>query len=334
MTAVGDGTAPAGLVARKLVKLVLDDQIDEATAFFHALRTETWPAFEQWMAEQPASHRNYLRTIWDHGQEMALIVAASGFDHAQALRHSLEDPKGEIRLWSYLTLARAGSEAFVRSAVLSDRTATPESGVVRAAAAALDGWLEQVKLARVADATHGTAALEESNRAVTQELLRISRAGLLVIRDTKERPLAVVGPTVDASVSSDLTADSNRWLAAIPAPYRLGAAAAHGGSKFLAGPVAAGEDGRFRPRVDPNALVSSVVLMLESLWALVASVATEQTVAHWFRAATERRKRLVFSTLCERRPTSTEAVEDWDFPNQRGRTTPLGHGPPVPADAP
>lgn len=301
MTAVGDGTVPVGLVARKLVKVVLDNQIGEATACFQDLRTEAWPAFDQWMREQPGSRQNYLRRIWEHGQEMALIVAASGFDHAEALRHSLEDPKGEIRLWPYLTLAQAGSEAFVRSAVLSDRAVSPESSVVRAAAAALDCRLEQVRLARdfaVSDPAHEAPALEESNRAVTEELLRISRAGLLVMRDTKERPLAVVGPTVKASVSLDLTAESNRRLSAIPAPYRIGSAAAHSGSRFLASDVAPGEDGLFRPRVDPNALVTSVVLMLESMSALVASVATEQAVCHWFSAATERRKRLILSALC------------------------------------
>ena len=305
MAAVGDGTAPVGLVARKLVSLVLDNQINEANAFFDDLRTEAWPAFDDWVREQPGRRRNYLREIWEFGQQIALIVAGSGFDHVEALQHSLEDPRGGLRLWSYRTLTRAASEAFVRAAVLSDRTVSPESSVVRAAAAALDGWLKQVELARdsaTADPAHGASVLEESYGAVTSEQQRISRAGLLVIRDNQERPLAVMGPTVKATVNLDLTAESNRRLAAIPATYRLGSGAGRGGSKFLASGVAAIEDGPCRPELDMNTLGSAVVLMLESLCALVASVATEQTVADCFRTATDRRKRLIFSTLGEWHP--------------------------------
>jgi hypothetical protein len=305
MAAVGDGTAPVGLVARQLVALVLDNQINEANAFFDNLRTGAWPAFDLWVREQPGWRRDHLREIWEFGQQIALIVAGSGFDHVEALRHSLDDPRGGIRLWSYRTLARAASEAFVRAAVLSDRTVSPESSVVRAAAAALDGWLKQVELARdfaTADRADGASALEESNRAVTSELQRISRAGLLVIRDKQERPLAVMGPTVSATVNLDLTAESNRRLAAIPAPYRLGSAAGHGGSKFLTSGAVANGDGLGRPELDVNALRTAVVLMLESLCGLVASVATEQTASECFRTTTERRKRLIFSTLGEWHP--------------------------------
>lgn len=245
----------------------LREQIDTAVELFWEHHDRKHQAFDQWVMQQPSRQRSYIRAVVGTARGHALVMFSNGLDHALLLKDVFDQPRNTIRIWSYLSLARGCVEAMMRITYLLDREVRPNVALLRSAAVALDGLQEQMKLAReFEDDAEDVAA--KSKRAFDAEVKRCERAGITLNLDTKKgntvRSVSRDGLTVN--VMMDVTAESEKRLPEVPAPYRIGSAAAHSGAWFLIG--AAMTDEGYDPAADPDIILTALSMSLFSLLAV------------------------------------------------------------------
>lgn len=246
----------------------LREQIDMSNALFFAHHARKDEAFDRWVMQQPSRQRSYLRAVVATARGHAVVMYSNGLDHALLLKDVLDRPRNNVRIWSYLSLARGCVEAMMRITYLIDHKVPPHVSLLRSAAVALDGLQEQMKLARAfEDDTEDVAA--KSQRALDAEVKRCERAGITLNRDPKKgntiRSVSRDGVTIN--VLMDVTAESESRLPEVPAPYRIGSAAAHSGAWFLVGAVMTDEG--YDPAADPDIILTALSMVLFALLAVV-----------------------------------------------------------------
>jgi hypothetical protein len=267
----------------------LREQIDMSNDLFFAHYARKNEAFNEWVTQQPSRQRSYLRAVAATARGHAAVMYSNGLDHALLFKDVLDRPRNNIRIWSYLSLARGCVEAMMRITYLLDREVSPNVSLLRSAAVVLDGLQEQMKLARAfEDDTEDVAA--KSQRALEAEVKRCERAGITFNRDLKKgnaiRSVSRDGVTIN--VMTDVTAESEKRLPEVPAPYRIGSAATHSGAWFLVGAVMTDEG--YDPAADPDIILTALSMVLFGLLAVAAveSAPEEATEMRRLRLKTRR----------------------------------------------
>lgn len=177
-----DGLPGRGKIAVAFVEVCHDalrEQIDMANERFFNYRGRPNLELDAWVMCQPSRPRSYLRAVVGTAQMHSIVMYSNGLDHSLLLKDALDKPRNNIRIWSYLSLARGCLEAMMRITYLSSRSIEPRMIVLRSAAVVLDGLQEQMKLARhFKDAD----VLTRSQRALDAEVKRCERAGITLER--------------------------------------------------------------------------------------------------------------------------------------------------------
>lgn len=264
-----------GMISKAMVAechTALMDVINHGSELFFRFREEPDDPWDAWCREQPSGQRSYLRALRAGGRAAAFAAYFNARDHTLLLADCFDEPKNTMRIWSYLSLARAACEAFVRVAVISDRTTDPERQLLICAASAIDGSQQQVLLAQ-------DVALEVVPKAEAQlaaDLKRCARAGIKP-GTHKSRVQRVSRGDITVNTSMNITKETEARIQGVPGPYRIGSAAAHSGAWFLAS--AMGDNGTFAPRADPDIIVVSALTVIYAHLAAVGSVATAQAAS-------------------------------------------------------
>lgn len=268
---VSESVPGRGLISKDFIAachIAVSEQTREAAERFYTYRDRPRSQFTDWVKEQPSTQRSYLKAIELTGRSLGMVMFSNGIDHALLLADAFDEPKNNIRIWSYISLARGCLEAMMRTAYVSDRSVDGNQAVLRSAATAIDGLQQQLTMARA----FTDVEVKIAEKALEADLRRARRAGIELGYDTKGarvRRLTRDGETV--TVALDITGESARRIPEIPAPYRFGSAAAHSGGWFLAHAIL-GEDG-YAPAADPDIILTAVSLTTWPLLAVVASVA-------------------------------------------------------------
>lgn len=278
---MNDGLSGRGKIAVAFVEACHDalrEQIDTANERFFNYRGRPNMELDAWVMSQPSRQRSYLRAVLDTARMHSMVMYSNGLDHALLLKDALDKPRNNIRIWSYLSLARGCLEAMMRITYLSSRGIEPRTIVLRSAAVVLDGLQEQMKLARHFDDVEDGDVLIRSQRALDAEVKRCERAGITLERGGKANSIQRVRRDDEVvNVVVDVTAESERRVPEVPAPYRIGSAAAHSGAWFLAEAVMS-EEG-YDPAADPDIMLTALSMVLFPLLVIVEVEAPPEDAA-------------------------------------------------------
>lgn len=263
---------PPGAVSKRFVAHLVrgvDDFLPQFTKLFSDGYGSTDTAWHAWVQQQPSTQRSYLRSIRDEGRWYAMAAFLNGVDHGHAISDSLHvQESGVMRAWSYLTLARTASEAFVRCAVITDARHDSGRKAGTAAGVVLWGNNEQVKLSR-SDNDLATVQAEKQLEAFERKL---ARAGFAINRDGKKRPRSVSRSGATTNIELDVTGETAARVPELPSPYRFGSAVAHSGAWFLGSSIHVTDDGEPSLIASPDLMLVSVVTVLFSAFAAVRAV--------------------------------------------------------------
>lgn len=248
---------------------MLRNQVDQASPIINTFTGSRVAAVGEWIDGQPHKQRGALRSFQDKSTQMAVTLAANAIDNTEALADALDEPDGRIRVWAYLTLARAVVEAAVQFAHLTDATTTPVQRILRSAAMVHSGLDEQRKLV---NDFNDQEASEKVARGLDLWDRRTTAARIAFRVSAKGKRIGVERDGDSATIGINVTDQSVHWMTRNVSPYRIGSAVTHSAWWFLASSLRH-EDGRIVPVADPNIVINAVSLTLESFEVMAAACA-------------------------------------------------------------
>lgn len=270
---------------------MLRRQVDQASPIINTFTGSRVAAVGEWIDGQPHKQREALRCFQDMSTQMAVALAANAIDNTEALADALDEPDGRIRVWAYLTLARAVVEAAVQFAHLTDTNTTPMQRILRAAAMVHDGLDEQRKLV---NEFNDQDARERAAQDRDLWDWRTAKAHIDFLVSDKGKRTGVERDGETANIGINVTDQSVRRMARNIAPYRIGSAVTHSAWWFLATSLPREED-RMIPTPDPNILINAVSLTLESFEVIATACASpaQQDAVDGLRLATDKRMHIL-----------------------------------------